>query len=156
LSLIRERPEGLAYYNESGWYSDAAFSQAIKDYPRDLGRVVLTFYQKVLNEQDETSRRLLKEKADATADYYGFIRDLGEYKECYGDTAGYELVDYGSSKIRLDDAYARTVNDVNLSQQRIEQITAQLDGLPNESALALVFVKKYAAIYDKKEKEGKK
>jgi spermidine synthase len=155
LSLIIERPEGLAYYNESGWYSDAAFSQAIKDYPRDLGRVVLTFYQKVLNEQDETSRRLLKEKADATADYYGFIRDLGEYKECYGDTAGYELVDYGSSKIRLDDAYARTVNDVNLSQQRIEQITAQLDGLPNESALALVFVKKYAAIYDKKEKEGK-
>ncbi|MBS1996396.1 MAG: hypothetical protein JSS86_08810 [Cyanobacteria bacterium SZAS LIN-2] len=151
LSLIVQRPEGLAYFDDKGWYEDLDRKHAIAgDYPRDLGRVVVSFYRKQLREKVEIRKRLIQEKIDAQADHYALTKDLAEYKACYADTSGYELVDYGSTQIRLDDAVARTNKDLDMAQQRVTLIDEQLGRMPEEWRLAQIFVDKYGPLYDKK------
>jgi hypothetical protein len=98
------------------------------------------------------TKRLNQERLDGQADYSGLMRDLSEYKACYTDTRGYELVDYGTSQIRLDDAVTRTQKDLDLTQQRLGLIDQQILRFPVEFKLAQIFVDKYGPLYDNKDK----
>jgi spermidine synthase len=153
LSLIVNRPEGLAYYNEKGWFKDAAMKTALADaYPKNLGRVVVSFYRKEVKDQSEMYKRIYKELGDANADYSGLMNDYKEFKACYVDTQGYESVDYGSITLSLDDAVARTQKDMEIASQRIKLVQVQLDRLPRELQLAQAFIAKYAPLYVSKVK----
>ena len=137
-SVLIWLPENkFAYMTATNWYSDPQLSKPLTNPPFSpkFKSVIKALLVKGNKEQDVEKQNLMRELNYAQTDMRSLEQDKKDYNQCRGDTQMWEMVDYGSTQISLEDALKRTDVDMASTAQRVKILQDQVGDLPREAQL---------------------
>jgi hypothetical protein len=141
--MVLELPDNkLAFLTKDGWWSDAAHTQPISEpYPTQLRDLVLVpFLTKQRDEASAIKTRVDADLASARTDLASLQSDKTEYTNIQRSYGPSDIVEYGTSEIRVDEALRRTEDDIKRTEQLITALTAQQTELPKQTEAAVTML----------------
>lgn len=140
---ILDLPNGSkAYLNKTGWYSDSALSQPLSEtYPDEFRtKVLIPFLTKQTTEYDAIKKRIEADLTSVKSDLSSLKSDKTEYTSIQSSYGASDMVEYGTTEIRVDEALQRTNDDIARTEQLIQVLNDQLSALPKQNEAAKTFL----------------
>ncbi|HYF63999.1 MAG TPA: hypothetical protein VD886_14350, partial [Herpetosiphonaceae bacterium] len=141
--MVLELPDNkLAFLTKDGWWSDSAHTQPISDpYPTQLRDLVLVpFLTKQKDESAAIKTRIDADLASARTDLSSLQSDKTEYTSIQRSYGPSDVVDYGTSEIRVDEALRLTDADIQRTEQLITALQNQQTELPKQTEAAVTML----------------
>ncbi len=140
---ILDMPDGSkAYLNKTGWFSDSALTQPLSEaYPDEFRtKVLIPFLTKQTTEYAAIKSRIEADLTSVKSDLSLLKSDKTEYTSIQTSYGPSDMVDYGTTEIRVDEALRRTNDDIARTEQLIQVLNDQLSSLPKQDTAAKQFL----------------
>ncbi|KPL88876.1 spermine/spermidine synthase domain-containing protein [Herpetosiphon geysericola] len=140
---ILEQPDGSkAYLNKTGWFSDSGLTQPLSEpYPEEFRtKVLIPFLTKQTTEYAAIKQRIEADLTSVKSDLSLLNSDKTEYTSIQSSYGPSDIVEYGTTEIRVDEALRRTNDDIARTEQLIQVLNDQLSALPKQDNAAKKFL----------------